>query len=462
MNAVKIALLGTAALAAVSVSAQATEKSDLIAQMEALNSRIAALESSASVPAGYQLLSVSTTDAIIVPGLDSVKDKNFGKKAHNIGILPTADVPAGVNLQWSGFVRVGLVHKSGRTSTTATNISGLVIAPVAPIVGPPPVPGEPGFAVGQTLADFTTASGAVGAVARAKARTKSFDVVSRAGLKVVGTTDTAVGEVGVRIALLASVEAIGGTNRSHDSAVATDGYWGWWKITPELTLGGGVDGSLANSSNAFDNRCSCAYIDTGGAFGRGDPTQLRLSYASGPISFAVAVEDEANFGTKSALGFAGEMKYSGDTIGFDLNAGYWDSKSNVPTFSDSAWTVNAGANMALGDIANLGVAVGVGEDKNLQGNLDSYAKGSVFLGFTLSDAVTAELGGAYTDYKGSSSSATIGAGLYYTPVSQLTLGLEASYSKNKNVATGLNSTGTIVSRTSSKSTVVDAIAVWRF
>ncbi len=75
--------------------------------------------------------------------------------------------------------------------------------------------------------------------------------------------------------------------------VQTDGYWGWWKMTPELTLGGGVDGSLANSSNAFDNRCSCAYIGTGGAFGHGDPTQIRLSYASGPISFAVALEDEA-------------------------------------------------------------------------------------------------------------------------------------------------------------------------
>ncbi len=65
-------------------------------------------------------------------------------------------------------------------------------------------------------------------------------------------------------------------------------------MTPELTLGAGVDGSLANSSNAFDNRCSCNYIDTGGAFGKGDPTQIRLSYASGPISFAVAVEDYDN------------------------------------------------------------------------------------------------------------------------------------------------------------------------
>ncbi len=443
MNAVKIALLGTAALAAVSVSAQANDLADLKAQIEALNGRISQLEATPSVPAGYQLLSVSSTDAIIVPGLNSEKDKGYGSKAHNIGVMPTADVPASTNIQWSGFVRVGIVHKAGKTSYDNYDI----------VTG----------ALATANAEITALNVAA---PKLPVRNKSLDVVSRAGIKVVGTTDTAVGEVGVRIALLASVEAIGGENRSHDSAVATDGYWGWWKITPELTLGGGVDGSLANSSNAFDNRCSCAYIDTGGAFGHGDPTQIRLSYASGPISFAVALEDEANSGTKSALGVAGEMKYSGDAIGFDLNAGYWDSKNPDADLSDSAWTVNAGANMALGDIASLGLAVGVGEDKHLAGNVDSYAKGSVFLGFTLSDAVTAELGGAYTDYKGNSSSYTVGGGLYYTPVSQLTLGLEASYGKSKNVAVDTDwiapGPATLLERNSSKQTVVDVIAIWRF
>jgi hypothetical protein len=425
MNAVKIALLGTAALAAVSVSARADDLSDLKAQIEALNGRISQLEASPSMPAGYQLLSVSTTDAIIVPGLDSATDRMYGKKAHNIGILPTADVPASTNIQWSGFVRVGLVADNTKKTPGVLTLATGVVAPGALI------------------------------------KSNSFDVVSRAGLKVVGTTDTAVGEVGVRIALLASVETLDGLNRSHDSAVATDGYWGWWKITPELTLGGGVDGSLGNSSNAFDNRCTCAYIATGGAFGHDDPTQLRLSYASGPISFAVAVEDEDDgFLSSKNLGFAGEMKYSGDTIGFDINAAYWDGGINAID-DDAAWTVNAGANMALGDIANLGLAIGVGEDKHVNGNLDSYAKASVFLGFTLSDAVTAELGGAYTDYKGNSNSYALGAGLYYTPVSQLTLGLEASYAKSKNVATSSINALT-VNVESKKSTTVDAIAIWRF
>ncbi len=415
MNAVKIALLGTAALAAVSVSAQASETSDLIAQMEALNSRIAALESAPSMPAGYQLLSVSTTDAIIVPGLNSEKDKMYGPKAHNIGILPTADVPASTNIQWSGFVRVGLVYDS----TDPIKTAAVDAKPAADLNGD-----------GDTL----DAGEPFAAAVAATFGNSTLDLVSRAGLKVVGTTDTAVGEVGVRIALLASVETRGGVNRSHDSAVATDGYWGWWKITPELTLGGGVDGSLGNSSNLFDNRCSCAYINTGGAFGHNDPTQLRLSYASGPISFAVAVEDEGHSGGNQ-FGVASELKWAGDSFGFDLNAGYYSKKN---------YTVNAGANFALGDIANVGLAAGVFREHDGSKGM----KAGAFLGFTLSDSLTAELGATYIDVKsGGSDSMTVAGGLYYTPVSQLTLGAEASYTDVKS---------------GEDATVAALISIWRF
>jgi hypothetical protein len=410
MNAVKIALLGTAALAAVSVSARADDLSDLKAQIEALNGRISQLEATPSVPAGYQLLSVSSTDAIIVPGLNSTKDKNYGKKATNIGVMPTADVPASTNIQWSGFVRVGIVYRDLDWSVDRNGDGDNADA-------------------GEAFNDRD-----------------QFDVMSRAGLKVVGTTDTAVGEVGVRVALLASVETRGGVNRDHDSAVATDGYWGWWKITPELTLGGGVDGSLANSSNLFDNRCTCAYIDTGGAFGHNDPTQLRLSYASGPISFAIAIEDEGHgeFNTVVAdankFGAAAELKWSGDSFGFDINAGYF---AGAGTAEDD-WTVNAGASFALGDIANIGLGIGVGETNHIG---EDFVKGGAFLGFTLSDAVTAELGVTYLD--ADVNEMTVSGGLYYTPVSQLTLGLEASYLDLGDAGTGDQVTAAMIS-------------VWRF
>ncbi len=384
MNVLKLALLGTAAFAAVSVSAQANDLADLKAQIEALNGRISQLESTPSVPAGYQLLSVSEADAIIIPSVNV--DKNYGNKATNIGILPTADVPASTNIQWSGFVRAAVHYGSVDYDAADTSVAGGTF-------------------------DYD-----------------ELDILTRAGIKVVATTDTAVGEVGVRVALLAVSAGVGKTNRgNHD--VTTDGYWGWWKMTPELTLGAGVDGSLANSSNAFDNRCSCYHIQTGGAFGNGDPSQIRLSYASGPISFAVAVEDYDNVkamgNSKSALGTAAEVKWAGDSIGFDLNAGYW----NPAGAGDADWTINAGANMGLGDIASLGVAVGTGELGHTTG--DKYTRASMFLGFTLSDSLAAELGATYTD--ATNNNLTVAGGLYYTPVSQLTLGLEASYSDTKSV-----------------------------
>jgi hypothetical protein len=373
MNVLKLALLGTAAVAAVSVSARADDLSDMKAQIEALNSRIASLESTPSVPAGFKLLSVSETDAIIVPGFD--EDKMYGKKATNIGILPTADVPASTNIQWTGFVRAHLAYYNFDADDGVSDRDGL-------------------------------------------------NLKSKAGIKVVATTDTAVVEVGVRVAMVAAADS-NGTNRSHPS-VSTDGYWGWWKMTPELTLAGGVDGTLANSSNLFDNRCTCIDIDTGGAFGRGDPTQVRLTYASGPISFAIALEDGDNTISKSALGVAAEMKYSGDSVSFDLNGGYYDTA----TAGDADWIVDASASFALGDIASIGVGIGAGEGNGVGGfshtTNDSYWRAGMFAGFTLSDAVAAEFGVTYTDHD-VAKFMTVGAGIYYTPVSQLTLGLEASY-----------------------------------
>ncbi len=403
MNAIKIALLGTAALAAVSVSARADDLADLKAQIEALNGRISQLEASPSVPAGYQLLSVGYAPAIVIPSLDI--DKNDLAMVNTIGVMPTADVPASTNIQWSGGVRVALVYRNfnDKFVDLPVNIDN---------------------------------------------DKKSLDLVSRAFLKVVGTTDTAVGEVGARVAMIADSAGRAAQNRGAggNSILKTDGYWGWWKITPELTLGGGVDGSLAGNGQGFDGKCACNYTGDGsGGYGHaGDPTQIRLSYASGPISFAIALEDEFRADpdqkSKDAFGVAGEFKWAGDSYGFELNAGYWggsddDLIASSLTAKEAAWTINAGANVGLGDIANLSVAAGVGEDTHLNGNNDRFSKASAFLGFTLSDSVTAELGVSHKWVKGPADISAAGIGLYYTPVSQLTIGLEGAWKSTKGVST---------------------------
>ena len=96
MKTMKVALLATAALAAVSVSARADDTAAIKAQLEALTARIAQLEAAPAVPVGYSLLTISEGQAMTVPGLEVLnKDAaGYADKATIIGIMPTADVPA--------------------------------------------------------------------------------------------------------------------------------------------------------------------------------------------------------------------------------------------------------------------------------------------------------------------------------------------------------------------------------
>ena len=112
MKMIKMALLGGAALAVTSAGAYADELTDLKAQIEALNNRMAAMEAAPAVPAGYSLLTVSKGEQIVVPGLDRSNKQiaNEGNSATIISVLPTADAPAGTEIAWSGYARAGLVY----------------------------------------------------------------------------------------------------------------------------------------------------------------------------------------------------------------------------------------------------------------------------------------------------------------------------------------------------------------
>ncbi len=69
-------------------------------------------------------------------------------------------------------------------------------------------------------------------------------------------------------------------------------------MTPELTLGGGYTGSLGNIGYGYDGACNCYYTDNADVgFDPGDTSQMRLSYASGPMSAAIALEDASGSGS---------------------------------------------------------------------------------------------------------------------------------------------------------------------
>jgi hypothetical protein len=426
MNMMKIALLGTAALAAVSVSARADNLSDLKAQIEALNARVAAVETAPAVPAGFSLMTVGKADAIVVPGLEA--DKGYGKTATQIGIMPTADVdaPASTVIQWSGFVRAALTYTDGFPHASQ------------------------GIARGDDV--------------------QAFDVLSRAEIKVVGKTDTAVGEVGASVKLRAEFGSFGGFNRTGTTGAGFNGGgtsgggakpnftlpggWGWWKMTPELTLGGGVDGSLAGIGYGYDGACNCYYTDNANAgYGHaGDPAQMRLSYASGPISVAIALEDYLNDNTigasGSSLGVAGEIKYSGDTVSGEVSAGYWAAPVSGP---EDAYQVAAGLGFALGDMAKISVAAGIGSGHLLG---DDYWKASILGSVNLSEVAHAEIGFNHFDSEivGGDQNAVL-AGVYYDPVSQLTIGLEGEW---------IDDEGELSPGVNNSSISADLVTVFRF
>jgi hypothetical protein len=409
MNVFKTALLGAAALSAVSFGARADNLSDLKAQIEALNARVASIETAPAVPAGYQMVSFSRAG-----------------DQHIISIMPTADLPATTTITWTGNVRAGVMAAYDPTVNTAgTNSSN---------------------------SKYST------------------DVWSAMRLKVVGKTDTAVGEVGVSIGFRADNDTKAGTLIGNPG-VNTDGYYGWWKMTPNLTLSGGIQnpiqkGTLAKSGYTFDAICSCYETSWGmgsimndplakgnalSTSSANNPSQMTLSYADGPLGLAVSLEDSNNNGNNSAVGGSAKASYKMDTVGFDLNGGYWGNTNA----GDASWSISAGMGASLGMI-KVGGAVGTGHTgANMTGskpaaNFD-YTAVSGYATVALGDQASLELGIVH-DFGSAAADIYNGAtlyeaGLYYTPVKQLVLGVEGQYQSG-----GASDTGYLA----------NLVSVWKF
>jgi hypothetical protein len=415
MKIMKVALLATAALTAVSISARADEVSDMKAQLEALNARLAKLEAAPSLPSGYSLISFSEGQNTATPGLvDRERDiADHGTKTNVIGILPTADMPATAEIAWSGFVRAAIVYSS--------------------------LEGDP------------QANGGFG--------DDDLDISTRGEIKVAAKTDTAVGEVGVLFKWRANDDAV--FSRGTNPTIVSPEYWGYWSMTPEWTLGGGYTGSLSNVPYGYDGFCACYEVDNSTAFdlNPNDAQQMRLSYVSGPLSFAVAIEDGSISGsTDDSLGGTARIKYDGDAFSIGIMGGYWDDDDYAggANFSaadnDTNWQIGGGASVSLGDMATLSVGAAAGEFFN---GTDYFAV-SGGLNADLSETVNFQLGAAWRSFNGFYTSGgaafplgdayAVAGGVYWNPVDQLTIGLESEWSTQ-------NSDDTVT---------VDLVTVFRF
>jgi hypothetical protein len=394
MNTIKFALLGTAALAAVSVSAQASTASDIAAlkaQVEALSAQVAANEASTSVPAGFQLVTVSQQPAIVVPGI-----AGDGRDVTTIAIVPTADAPASTVIQWSGFARAALVYSDGPDT----------VAPVSDQI--------------------------------------YFNVKARGQINVVGKTDTAVGEVGAQLSVRGNWDsnafnplpapgsglAINGGN----ATAVISNAWGWWKMTPDLTLAGGFNGSLSSIGYGYDGSCSCYYTDNAraGTALNGDTAQMRLTYSSGPMTAAIALEDGTSLVAPvntNVLAVAAKVGYVGDMFSAAVSGGFEPAWTGV---AEAKYVAAIGGKVGLGDVGFISMEADVGSGHALG---DNFWGASILGSLNLSDQAHFEVAynHAHFDATASDEDAVL-AGIYYEPVSQLTIGLEGEWIKDSSLA----------------------------
>ena len=495
MKSIKMALMAGAAIAVSAAAAQADDLEALKAQIETLNARVAAMEAAPSVPAGYSLLAISDGARVNTPGLEmSAREKaGYGDEATVISVLPTADAPAGTTITWSGYARAGLVYSNSDYDLDVRDYNR-----------------QNGQWVRNPNGDFSGNSD----------DNDDIDVKARGQLRVTASTDTAVGEVGVDLRLR------GNFNGNGDADVYMDVAWGYWAMTPELSFGGGYADSLGQLGYGYDGACTCYYTDNAGvAFDPGDTTQMRLTYASGPFSMAIALEDASIRGggddfyaddtlNGDRLGAAGEIKYTGDTISGEI-AGVWrDVNEDEYTLSgatlgdlgiDSLWQIGAGIGFSLGDVASLSLAAAMGEGPFYTETEGQIVDGlpynqnwwgvSALASFNLTDEVHAELGAGYKNREGDDFDLITGqgiqippqltrywesdgadydtyailAGIYYDPVDQLTIGIEGewyttetSFDLETVAPTGNNAYDKKSVDYSTDNWSIDLVSVWRF
>lgn len=293
---------------------------------------------------------------------DELSNLKSSMESIDVIATPVADAPEGATITWGGYVRQALTYVS-----TSDSDDG-----------------------------FDLASG-------------------RARIWIDATTPTSVGDVDVHVSFNHAQNPVNGLN-----VVALNEYWGTWHMTPELSLSGGGMGNGADfgQGETFGNT-----VGLNGSFITTDE-QLRLSYASGPISFFVAVDDGNDIVNLNTLeddipDFHANFGWAGDMFSLSLGAMF---QSNAGGADD--YQVAGGIKFNLGDAAKIWVNAAMGED-NLAGVGDYFGVAGG-IGANITEATWVELTGGYKDMD-IGDRFNVNAGIYWNPVSQLKLGLQGDY-----------------------------------
>ena len=401
MKMMKWALLGSAALAVTATAARADDLADLKAQIEALQSRVSQLEAQpqAAMPSGYSMLSIRDGQGTFEGVLpEKYGDRVRDEQGFTLSVMPTADAAPVAEVSVSGEIRTALIYSD----------------------------------VDDAGDDDT------------------LDVANRGRIFVKGRVDTAVGEVGGYFRL----EASGGGNFSdYSESVNMNKAYGWWKFAPEWELMAGFNDNTGALQTSYDWLVSSIPVRTVGPSNVNNE-QFRLTFTSGPLAFAISVEDPDNidtFGTSFAgVGPFGTpiflfttttidksdlpnlqayLMYSSDAFSAQIVGLVQDDE-----FGSTDWAVGGGATIGIADSFTFLAAAVVGEGTSSYANNvapittdEQFWAGSIGVIANLSEDTRLELGAGYEDYDEAGTALGFNGGIFWDPVSQVTLGFGATY-----------------------------------
>lgn len=435
----KAALLGGAALSLAAGAARADELADLKAQLFQLQNQVNAMETRAPLmPPGASMLSIR-------PGQGQLSNWSFLRdndiapgQGYSFGILPAADIPAPVSeITVAGTIRAQILYRD-YDSLFLTGED--VLDPYDNIIG----------------FDVT-------GVDRAKGKGDADVYSYNNRLSIAGKTDTAVGQV--RGALLFDMDnSFGSANMKK--------AWGEWDTAPGWTLAGGIN--AGTSSLEYSPDWYLSVIDVISA--AGGPTnstieQVRLTYTTGPLSWALAVENSSN-GDFVAAGegdgganlpdFASRVNYTGNGFSFDIAGAIADDNGH-----DTDWTIGASAAVTLAEKATWLLAANYAEGyyRNFYKSAGDVGVSSIYSAFGtaalhefapdgkvwsagtalslgLSETTSMNLAVGYTRFDFEDVAFDAGlpfdaqvnlthalANIIYTPVTQFSVGFEVDYAR---------------------------------
>lgn len=376
MRSLTSILLAGSAIALHVGAAKADDLSALKAEIESLKSRVSQLEAQpqASLPSGYNLLSIRDGQADFghfQP--QSQDDKVRADSGFTISVLPTADAAPVAEVSISGEIRTALMYTD--------------------------------FENGDNL-----------------------DVINRGRLVIMGKAQTAVGEVGGYVRFQAS----GGGDFSDYSEIANmHKAYGWWDFAPDWRLLAGYEDTTATLLQSWDYFGATAPTRTFG------PSyiyneQMRVTYDDDTFSFAIALEDPTNDEDRASDLPAVEAyaMYTSDPFTAQI-VGLWQS-DDAGDHDD--WALGGGFRIGIAKGFDFIAATVIGEGTSIYAaNLspltadDEFWDSSIGLLGNITEETRFELGVGYEDYDVAGKALGFGGGIYWDPVSQLTVGAGATY-----------------------------------